>query len=109
MFEFSVNRFPENIAIVEDERRYTYREFNSQINKIAVSLQQLGIKRGDRVVIVLKNRLETVAFYWAVQKIGAVFTPINFRFSTEEVTYCVNNAEAKAVIYEPIRDRKSVV
>ena len=104
MFEFSVNRFPENIAIVEDERRYTYREFNSQINKIAVSLQELGIKKGDRVVIVLKNRLETVAFYWAVQKIGAVFTPINFRLSTEEVTYCVDNAEAKAVIYEQISE-----
>ncbi|MCM3397755.1 AMP-binding protein [Oceanobacillus profundus] len=104
MFEFSVSRFPENTAIVEEDRRYTYREFNSQINKLAVSLQELGIEKGDRVVIILKNRLETVALYWAVQKVGAVFTPINFRLSTEEVAYCVDNAEAKAVIYEPISE-----
>ncbi|WP_080872765.1 class I adenylate-forming enzyme family protein [Oceanobacillus timonensis] len=104
MFEFSVKRFPENTAIVEENKRYTYREFNSQINKLAVSLQESGIEKGDRVVIILKNRLETVALYWAIQKIGAVFTPINFRLSTDEVAYCVNNAEAKAVIYEPISE-----
>lgn len=104
MFEFSVSRFPENIAIVTEDRRYTYREFNSQINKLAVSLQDLGVKKGDRVVIILKNRLEAVAFYWAIQKVGAVFTPINFRLSTEEVTYCVDDAEAKFVIYEPISE-----
>lgn len=104
MFEFVVNRFPKSIAIVEDGRRYTYQEFNQQINRLAVTLQELGIKQGDRVVIILKNRLENVALYWAIQKIGAVFTPINFRLSTEEVAYCVDNAEAKAVIYEPISE-----
>ncbi|MCM3568469.1 class I adenylate-forming enzyme family protein [Neobacillus mesonae] len=101
LFEFAVNRFPDKTAIVEDHRRFTYHEFNQQINKLAFSLQQKGVEKGDRVVIILKNRLEMVALYWAVQKIGAVFTPINFRLSTEEVAYCVNNADAKAVIYEP--------
>ncbi|MDY0393782.1 AMP-binding protein [Virgibacillus halophilus] len=108
IFESSVSRFPENIAIVDEDRRYTYREFDSEINKLAVSMQKLGIEKGDRVVIILKNRLETVAFYWAIQKIGAVFTPINFRLSSEEVSYCVDNAEAKAVVYEPTSEDAAV-
>jgi len=101
LFEFAVNRFPDKTAIVQDDKRLSYREFNQEINKLAYSLQKNGIEKGDRVVIVLKNRLEMAALYWAIQKIGAIFTPINFRLSTEEVAYCVNNADAKAVIYEP--------
>ncbi|MCC3357950.1 class I adenylate-forming enzyme family protein [Bacillus sp. REN16] len=101
LFNFAVHRFPSKTAIVEGERRLTYKEFNQITNKIAFSLQKHGIKKGDRVVIILKNRLEMVALYWAIQKLGAVFTPINFRLSTEEVAYCVNNADAKAVVYEP--------
>lgn len=101
LFEFAVARFPNQTAIVEDDQRLSYNEFNHQIDRIASSLQQQGIKKGDRVVFVLKNRLEMVAFYWAVQKIGAVFTPINFRLSADEVAHCVNDAEAKAIVYEP--------
>ncbi|MEH7392547.1 AMP-binding protein [Bacillus sp. JJ1503] len=101
LFEFAVNRFPDKTAIVQDDQRFSFREFNQGINKLAYSLQKNGIEKGDRVVIILKNRLETVALYWAIQKLGAIFTPINFRLSTEEVAYCVNNADAKAVIYEP--------
>ncbi|MEH7573387.1 AMP-binding protein, partial [Cytobacillus firmus] len=101
LFDFAVNRFPDKTAIVQDDRRLSYKEFQLEINKLAYSLQKLGIEKGDRVVIILKNRLEMVAIYWAVQKIGAIFTPINFRLSTEEVAFCVNNADAKAVIFEP--------
>lgn len=104
MFEFAVQRFPNHTAIVEEDRSYTYQEFNQQVNKLAVSLQKIGIQQGDRVLIILKNRLENVALYWASQKVGAIFTPINFRLSTEEVAYCVDNAEAKAIIYEPVSE-----
>ncbi|WNS73645.1 AMP-binding protein [Bacillus sp. DTU_2020_1000418_1_SI_GHA_SEK_038] len=101
LFEFTVKRFPDKIAITQDNIRLSYKEMNKQINRLAYSLQKKGIEKGDRVVIILKNRLEMVTFYWAIQKIGAIFTPINFRLSTEEVAYCVNNADAKAIIYEP--------
>ncbi len=101
LFEFAVSRFPDKTAIVQDHTRLSYQEFNQQINKLAYSLQKKGIEKGDRVVIILKNRLEMVTLYWAIQKLGAIFTPINYRLSKEEVAYCVNDADAKAVIYEP--------
>lgn len=101
LFEFAVNRFPDKTAIVQDGTRLSFEEFNRLVNKLAYSLQRNGVAKGDRVVIILKNRLEMVALYWAIQKLGAIFTPINFRLSSDEVAYCVNNAEAKVVIYEP--------
>lgn len=48
----------------------------------------------------MKNRMETIKSFWALQKIGAVFTPINIRMSTEDIQYCVNDLEAKMIIFE---------
>lgn len=104
LFQFAVSRHPEYIAVVEAERRLTYKELDQLTTKLAAGLQSKGINQGDRVVLVLKNRLEMTALYWAMQKIGAVFTPINFRLSAEEVRYCIEDAGAKAVIYEPVSE-----
>lgn len=102
LFEFAVERHPNRLAVVEGDRRYTYRQYHNEVEKVAASLQKIGIKQHDRVMILLKNRLENTVIYWALQKIGAVYTPINFRLSVKEVEYCVNDAEAAAVIYESV-------
>jgi 2-furoate---CoA ligase len=105
LFEFAVERHPQAEALVQGDIRFTYREMNVELEKIAANLQAIGIGQGDRVVLVLKNRVEMVMLYWAIQKIGAVFTPINFRLTPEEIKYCVQDADAKAVIYEPISEK----
>ncbi|BCJ88241.1 class I adenylate-forming enzyme family protein [Effusibacillus dendaii] len=104
LFEFACERHPHYEALVEENTRLSYQELNREIDRLASGLQALGIKQGDRVVLVLKNRLEMVTLYWAVQKIGAVFTPINFRLSPEEIKYCVQDAGAAAVVYEPVSE-----
>lgn len=104
LFQFAVERHPQYEALVQGEKRFTYAELNQEVDHAAAGLQSLGIKRHDRVVLVLKNRLEMVILYWAIQKIGAVFTPINFRLTAEEIEYCVKDAQAKAVIYEPVSE-----
>lgn len=91
-------------ALVQGDRRLTYEELDREAERIASALQALGIGRSDRVVLVLKNRMEMVILYWAIQKIGAVFTPINFRLTSEEIQYCVKDAQAKAVVYEPVSE-----
>lgn len=101
MFEFAVKRYPDAIAIVQENVRFTYARFDEEINKLAAGLQTLGIEKGDRVLLVTKNRWEMVALYWAIQKIGAVFTPINFRLMSHEIEYCLRDSEAKAIVYEP--------
>ncbi|MFY4774809.1 class I adenylate-forming enzyme family protein [Metabacillus sp. RGM 3146] len=100
LLEFAVERFPNKTAVVQGDVRYSYSQLNQQIDKTAASLQKIGIKQQDRVMVLLKNRYENVILYWALQKLGVIYTPINFRLSAKEVEYCVNDAEAKAVVYE---------
>jgi 2-furoate---CoA ligase len=100
LLEFAVERYPNKVAVVQGEQRFTFAQLNQQVEKTAASLQRIGIKQQDRVMILLKNRVENVILYWSLQKLGAIYTPINFRLSAKEVEYCVNDAEAKAVVYE---------
>ncbi|MFC0471238.1 AMP-binding protein [Halalkalibacter kiskunsagensis] len=102
MFDFIVDRYTNRTAIVEGDRRYTYSQFKQEIVKVASSLQRMGVEQHDRVIVLLKNRVENAVMYWALQKLGAVYTPINYRLSTKEVEYCVNDAASKAVIFESV-------
>jgi 2-furoate---CoA ligase len=102
LFEFAVERFPNYVAVVKGEKRYTYREFNDQIDQLATGFQKIGVSKQDRVMVLLKNHLELVMTYWACQKLGAIFTPLNFRLSAGEIEYCVNDAEPKVIIFEDV-------
>ena len=100
MLEFSASRYPENLAIVDGDRRYTYAEWDERVNAVAGALKDIGVRRGDRVVQVIKNREENCAIHMACAKLGAINTPINFRWSRDEIEYCVNDAEARLVVFE---------
>lgn len=100
MLSFAVKRYPDHVALVQDDKSYTYTQLNAEAEKVAASLQHMNIQKQDRVVVILKNRIENIMIYWALQKIGAIYTPLNHRLSAKEVEYCVSDAEAKAVVYE---------
>src|SRR3712207_319616 len=100
MLEFAAARYPENLAIVEGDRRYTYAEWDERVNAVANALKNLGVGKGDRVVQVIKNREENCAIHMACQKLGAINTPINFRWASGEIEFCVSDAEARMVVLE---------
>lgn len=100
MFNYSVERYPNKTAVVEGNRRYTYQELGVEVNAAAFSLLRLGVNKGDRIAVLVKNRLEIVVLFWAIQKLGAIFAPINIRQTQEIVHYCLNDLEAKYVIYD---------
>ena len=100
LLEFAAARYPNNLAIVDGERRYTYAAWDARVNAVAHALRELGVEHGDRVVQVIKNREENCAIHMACQKLGAVNTPINFRWASAEIEYCVNDAEARLVVLE---------
>lgn len=64
---------------VHSQRRFTYREFNTQTNRIANALTDIGVKSGDRVAILMMNSAEFAQCFFAAAKIGAVITPLNWR------------------------------
>jgi len=77
--------------------RLTYGELLPRVRRIAGGL---GVEPGDRVATVLDNRLETALLYWAAQWAGAVFVPLSWRLSEEELDYCLADCGARVVLRE---------
>jgi 2-furoate---CoA ligase len=97
----AAERSPAAEAIADGVRRATYAAFEARVNRVAASLARLGLVRGEHVALLLKNREEHVALYWACQKLGLIATPLNWRYAEGEVRFCVGDAEAAAVVFEP--------
>ncbi|ELZ17275.1 long-chain-fatty-acid--CoA ligase [Haloterrigena salina JCM 13891] len=100
--EQTVERYPDRDAIVypRKDQRWTYAEFDERVDRLANTLRDLGIEKGDRVATVLYNGSEMALAVYACAKLGAVFTPLNFRLPAGEIGYIVNDAEAELVLFE---------
>ncbi|HET8852626.1 MAG TPA: class I adenylate-forming enzyme family protein [Ktedonobacteraceae bacterium] len=99
-FVQAVKRFPEAIAVVDEQVRWSYQNLYEEVWAVAANVQQLGVKQGDRVLVVLKNCRENLVLYWACQLLGLIYTPVNFRMSLAELAYCIGDAEPVLVFYE---------
>ena len=93
-------RRPEAEAVVDGGRRLTYAELAARAGAAAVGFHRLGVGRGDRVLLALRNRLEHVVAYWALQKLGGVAVPINFRLAAGEMRYLLEDSGAKIALFE---------
>lgn len=92
---------PDNTAVIEGEKKLTYREFNSRINKLANSLRnKLNVKKGDRIGILLTNRVEFLEIWFAASKLGAILAPFNFRLAEEQLAYLFKDAAPEVLLYE---------
>jgi fatty-acyl-CoA synthase len=94
----NARKFPDREAVIYGDTRLTYREFNARINRLAHALMDMGIKKGEKVAILLFNCNQYLEAYLALGKIGAIAVPLNFRLHTEELTYIINDADAVAFI-----------
>jgi acyl-CoA synthetase (AMP-forming)/AMP-acid ligase II len=95
----TTNKFPERTAILFQNKRFTYQEFNGRVNQFAHVLLQLGLRKGEKVAVLLFNSNQFVEIYFATAKVGGVFTPINFRFAPEEVRYIVDHSDARFFVF----------
>ncbi len=102
IFDLTVGKYPNKEALVEPARniRWTYTEWDEQVNKTAHALLAEGVKKGDTVSVYLYNCHEFVNVYLACSKIGAIFNPINFRLKAKEVAYILQDASSKVVVFE---------
>ncbi|AWC27704.1 fatty acid--CoA ligase [Bacillus cytotoxicus] len=102
IFDLTVGKYPNKEALVEPARniRWTYTEWDEQVNKTAHALLAEGVKKGDTVSVYLYNCYEFVNVYLACSKIGAIFNPINFRLKAKEVAYILQDASSKVVVFE---------
>jgi acyl-CoA synthetase (AMP-forming)/AMP-acid ligase II len=82
-------------------RELTWREFETRANQFARLLADKGIQRGDKVAILLMNCIDWLPIYFGILKSGAVAVPLNFRYTSEEIAYCLDLADATTLIFGP--------
>ncbi|MDD6039035.1 MAG: class I adenylate-forming enzyme family protein [bacterium] len=82
-------------------REITWSVFDEKANRFANLLISRGIKKNDKVGILLMNCLEWLPIYFGILKTGALAVPLNFRYSSDEIEYCVNLADVDILIFGP--------
>ncbi len=108
LFEKSVERFPDAMALVDpldreqffagSVQRLTYRELDQKVNRLAGSLLSAGLKKDDIILMQLPNLVELVMVYLATSKIGAIVSPVPVQFRTHELNYILSILQPKAII-----------
>ena len=102
-FDDMVERFPdrEALVVVHQGRRFTYRQLQTEANRLASALLRLGLEPGDRIGIWSHNNAEWVLMQLATAKAGLILVNINPAYRTAEVEYALNKVECKAVVAMP--------
>lgn len=107
----------DKIAYYYEDEKCTYKEMNGRANKVADFLIQKGIRKGDRVAIMLYNVPELLDVFWACAKLGLIFCPVSTRLMDRELEYILNNCGARAFFFndkfmksfEPIRSALKIL
>ncbi len=93
-------KWPDKIALIFDEsgRKITFKEIEARTHSIASGLQRLGVKKGDRVAVMLRNVPEFPLSWLSIAKLGAVMVPINVQYQEFDAQYILDHSEARFII-----------
>jgi fatty-acyl-CoA synthase len=92
--------FPDKTAVVHGERRYTYRQFEERVDRLASGLRALGLQHLDRVAAILPNTPAMLDLHFAAPAAGLVIVPINTRLGSDEIGYILKHSGAKALFVD---------
>ena len=82
-------------------RELTWKEFDTAANRFANLLLTRGVKKGDKVAILMMNCIDWLPIYFGILKSGAIAVPMNFRFSADEIEYCADLADISVLVFGP--------
>ncbi len=91
----------ESTAGEKYRREITWKEFDVSANRFANLLLSRGVKKGDKVAILMMNCIDWLPIYFGILKSGAIAVPMNFRFSAEEIEYCSELADISVLVFGP--------
>jgi len=100
MLEKTADKYAEKTAIVYGDRRISYSELDTASNKVASTLLKSGVKKGDRVTMMLSNSPEFVITYFGIVKIGALAVPLEPKYKVNELAHIFDNALPKVLVAE---------
>ena len=82
-------------------REMSWRTFDRRANRFANLLLSRGLKKGTKVAILLMNCLEWLPIYFGILKAGCVAVPMNYRYSSDEIKYCLELADVEVLVFGP--------
>ncbi|WP_249593872.1 class I adenylate-forming enzyme family protein [Peribacillus frigoritolerans] len=91
---------PGKIAIHFKDKSYTYDRFNREVNRLSHGLIAEGIKKGDKISLMMKNSDMYMIAFFAIMKAGGVAVPVNYRLTPREVAYILEDSDSKIVFFD---------
>lgn len=111
LFRTSVETYSRSIAIVDGDLRVSYSQLGLFVNRLSAYLYSLGIKKGDKVIILLPNSIEFVVSFFAISHLGAVSVPVSTAFKKEEIEFYIHHSGAGLILtdkeHEELLDKTS--
>ncbi len=92
---------PKKEALFFEDHPVTYQELNDRINQLSHLLRKMGLKKGDRLSILLHNRSQVIETFFALSKIGAILVPLNWRLAAPELVFILKDSGSTFLIFEP--------
>jgi acyl-CoA synthetase (AMP-forming)/AMP-acid ligase II len=94
-------QYPDREALIFEKTRYTFKELNRRVNRLANSLLSLGLKKGDKVAMLSENVPAMVEANYALAKIGVVYFPVKTRLLAPDIRYLIDLSDASVLIFHP--------
>ena len=98
LIAYHAQQKPNDIALVTEDKEYTFHQFNGRINQLARALRSYNLGEGDSAALICTNRAEFLEAMFATVRTGIRITPINWHLTAKEMNYIIQNCEAKAII-----------
>ena len=98
----SASRDPNAVAIVDGNIRLSHAELWRTAAAVVTGFDTLGLRRGDHLLTLLQNRWQAAVTHWACQIAGIIITPLNWRTKTDELEFCIQDADARALVFEQV-------
>jgi acyl-CoA synthetase (AMP-forming)/AMP-acid ligase II len=108
---------PDHLAVIFEDKRLSYKEFNRSVNRLGQALLSLGVSKGDKIATILPNCLELYEIYWAVARLGAVVVPLSPLLRGAGLVTLLNDSDTAVVITQkgfvdilnPLKDQLTAV
>lgn len=94
----AVKYYPNKIAVIDEDKQFTYQEFGDRADKLSKALLQEGIQEGDHVAVMLPNTHYMLECFYGICQLGAAMVPLNYRLNAEDLEYIIGHSDAKILI-----------
>jgi 2-furoate---CoA ligase len=101
-FLASVARDPDALALVDGDVRLRYAQWLGKISSLVAAFDRMGLRPGDHLLTALQNTWQAATVHWACQLAGLIITPVNWRVKADELDFCIENSESRALVYQDV-------